>query len=150
METLDNNLNQNTLSNTSKAFILETAKWAKFLAIVGFVMLGLMAIVVLFMLVAGVAFMNMSRSFGAGASGSMGMIAFIYIAMIVLYFFPTYYLYQFASKIKSGLLSGNDSNVDSGFENLKSTFKFMGIFMIVVLSLYGLALVFSVIGAAFI
>lgn len=146
METLDNNLNQNTLSNASKGFILETAKWAKFLAIIGFVMLGLMAIGVLFMLVAGATLINSPLS---GTSGSIGMVSFIYIAMIALYFFPTYYLYQFATKIKSGLSDGNGSNIDAGFENLKSTFKFMGILMIIVLSLYGLIFILGLLGAAF-
>lgn len=149
METLDNNLNQNTLSNASKGFILETAKWAKFLAIVGFVMLGLMAIGVLFMTVAGAAFMGSFGNIG-GATSSLGLMIFVYLAMIVLYFFPTYYLYQFAAKIKSGLSDGNGNNIDAGFENLKSTFKFMGILMIIVLSLYGLMFVIGLLGAAFI
>lgn len=146
METLDNNLSQSTLSNASKGFILETAKWAKFLAIVGFVMLGLMAIGVLFMLVGGATIMH----WGGGFSGGFGSLIFVYIIMIVLYFFPTYYLYQFAVKIKSGLSDGNGSNIDSGFENLKSTFKFMGILMIIVLSLYGLMVIIGLLGAAFI
>lgn len=147
METLDNNLNQNTLSTASKGFILETAKWAKFLAIVGFVMLGLMAIGVLFMIVAGATFMT---QLGGSAGGSLGFMIFLYIGMIALYFFPTYYLYQFSAKIKSGLSDGNGSNIDAGFENLKSTFKFMGILMIVVLSLYGLMFIVGLLGAALI
>jgi len=149
METLDIevNKNENGLSDAARRFILETAKWAKFLAIVGFVMLGLAVIAVIFMLIAGAALVS-SFPGGGAAVGGLGFMALLYIAMIALYFFPTFYLYKFATKMKTGILNSDNSNIDSGFENLKSTFKFMGILMIVVLSFYALAILLALVGAA--
>ncbi len=87
-----------SLSTNSKMFLKETAGWAKFLAIVGFVFLGLMVIAGLF---AG-SILGM-----AGAQAGMPIpgaaFSFIYIAMALLYFFPLYYLIQFSSKMKLAL-----------------------------------------------
>ena len=47
--TLDNDFNTDTemrLDDNSRAYLKETTKWAKFLAIVGFVMVGIMVLVV--------------------------------------------------------------------------------------------------------
>ncbi len=137
METLDNNLNQNnrnSFSNSAREFVLEAAKWAKFLSIVGFVMLGLMVLVIFFLMFVG-------ASIGAAAPVGTGILT--YVIAVILYFFPTYYLYQFSTNIKSGLERDNTHQVDLGLENLKSTFKFIGISTIVVLSLYVGILLFS-------
>lgn len=142
-DSLDANFQNSTglkISDDAKSFILETAKWAKFLSIVGFVFLGFMVLGAFFMFVAG------STIPGLGASGAG--IGIVYLLMAVLYFFPTYYLLNFANKIKVGLLNTNQNDLDDGFENLKSTFKFMGILMIVVLGIYALMLIFTLIAGA--
>ena len=136
METLDNDINSSdgiVISSNIKTNLKEAAKWGNFLAIVGFVMLGLMLLGSLFAIVAGSAFGGKSAAF-------MGV---IYLIMVALYFFPTYYLFNFSKKIKQGLNSSVQSEVDLAFQNLKSMFKFMGIFMIVILAFYALALIFG-------
>jgi hypothetical protein len=125
------------ITQQAKSFILETAKWAKFLAIVGFVFIGLMVIGAFFMLIAGAALPGMG---GAGAG-----VGILYLLMALLYFFPTYYLLIFANKIKVGISQSIQNDVDTGFENLKSMFKFMGILMIVVLGIYALFIVIALI-----
>ena len=139
---LDSNLEHATglkITEQAKSFILETAKWAKFLAIVGFVFIGLMVLGAFFMLIAGASLPGMG---GAGAG-----VGILYLLMALLYFFPTYYLLIFANKIKIGLSQSIQNDVDAGFENLKSMFKFMGILMIVVLGIYALFIVFALIAA---
>ncbi len=142
IETIDNEINGANGINFSsqiKQSLSETAKWAKFLAIVGFVMLGLIVLAALFMFIAG------ASTFG-GAS-FLG-IAFGYLLMAALYFFPTYYLYLFSRKIKLGFNSSIQSEVDEAFLNLKKLFKFVGILMIIMLSIYALILLLAVIGGA--
>ena len=98
METLDNDVHSSegaAINPNGKEFLLEGAKWAGFLAIVGFIMVGLMAVGSLFVLAVG-------SSLG-GVQGALGGI--ISLAMISLYFFPTLYLYNFSVKIKKGLNS---------------------------------------------
>jgi hypothetical protein len=50
-------------------------------------------------------------------------------------------LYNFYIQLKQGFNSINQQRFTSGFENLKSLFKFMGILTIVVLSIYALLII---------
>ena len=141
-DSLDTNFSSSTedmrISAASKDFLLNASKWANFMAIVGFVMLGLMVIGALFMVGAAASY---SR-YGMGLS--MGAMAVAYILAAVLYFFPTYYLFLFARKIKDGFERGSEEDITKGFENLKSMFKFVGILTIVVLGLYALMFLMAI------
>jgi len=52
-------------------------------------------------------------------------------------------LYRFSVQLKEALQSNDESLYVSGFQNLKSLFKFLGIFTIVILSLYALIIVIA-------
>lgn len=124
------------INSAAKEFLLTASKWANFLAIVGFVMLGLMLIMMLFVVGA-----------TAGVSGGMTGLLFVYFLLVAaLGFFPYYYLFQFARNIKEGFAAGSEEGITKGFENLKAMFKFVGIVTIVVLGLY--LLMFLLGGAA--
>lgn len=127
-ETTFSDFEELKISEASKSFLLETTKWAKFLAILGFVGLGLMVIGAFFIIALG--------SSLRGAGGAPVIMGVVYLLVAVLYFFPTYYLYNFSVKMKKAILEIDQNNADSGFENLKSMFKFMGILAIVMISFY--------------
>lgn len=127
-ETTFSDFEELKITESSKSFLLETTKWAKFLAILGFVGIGLMVIGALFIIAVG--------SSMRGAGGAPVLMGVVYLLMAVLYFFPTYYLYNFSVKMKKAILNLDQSNADSGFENLKSLYKFMGILAIVMISFY--------------
>ncbi len=118
------------------SYLLETAKWGKFLAIMGYIGMGILVLVSFFMMV-GASF------FGSAATAGfpMWIVGFIYIALAVVYYFPVTYLYKFSAQMKEGIRSNDGSTVTSGFRNLKSLFRFLGIFTIVILSIYAVALV---------
>lgn len=145
METLDNNVTSAELGLNSKInnFLLETAKWAKFLAIVGFVFLGLLVLGALFMIGAGA---SVSRL--PGLAGGPILVGVTYLLMALLYYFPTRYLYNFAVKMKMAIQNSQQNNLEDAFENLKSLFKFSGIFTIVILSIYVLIFLLGLIGLA--
>lgn len=145
MDTLDNNITSTELGLNSKInnFLLETAKWAKFLAIVGFVFIGLIVLGALIAIVSGASIYRFS-----GISGGPFVLGFTYLIMALLYYFPTRYLYNFAVKMKLAIQNSQQNNLEDGFENLKSLFKFSGIFMIVILSIYGLVFLIGLIGLA--
>lgn len=128
------------LSLKSKTFLNEAAGWAKFLAIVGFVMLGLMVILGLF---AG----SMMSAFGGDSGLSGTFFTMFYIAFALLYFFPCLYLIKFASNMKEALQFQSREQLELAFENLKSFFKFLGILTIIILSLYALGIIFGGLGA---
>ena len=120
-------------------YLMETSKWGKFLAIVGYVGIGILILIAIFMMIG---FSKLSNIVDTGFP--MGAFGFIYIIMGALYYFPVSYLYKYSVAIKKGLDSKDITTITAGFENLKSLFKFMAIFTIVILSIYGLMLLVAV------
>jgi hypothetical protein len=120
-------------------YLLETSKWGKFLAIVGYVGMGILILLAIFMTL-GLSRINQV----SGGAYPMGLIGIVYIVLAVIYFFPVNYLYKFSIQIKQGLQSNDKLSLTAGFQNLKSLFKFMGILTIVILSMYAMILVVAV------
>jgi hypothetical protein len=118
---------------------METAKWGKFLAIVGYVSIGILILIAIFMMIGLSTMSNLT-----GAEFPMGVFGFMYIIIGALYYFPVNYLYKYAVQIKKGLKSNDITTITAGFQNLKSLFKFMAIVTIVILSIYGLMLLVAV------
>lgn len=71
----------------------------------------------------------------------------IYLISAAIYFMPVLYLFQFSQKMNAGLQGEDEAVITEGFRALKSHYRYMGIMMIVVMSLYALLIVFGVIGA---
>ena len=128
---------------------LTISKWGKFLAIVGFIFLGLMVLGAIAMLV-GSSFIaaNQPRGFGNTQAMPMTFASILYLLMAVLYFFPTLYLLKFSNKVKMAWEHKNQSDFDEAIVNLKSLFKFVGILTIVILGLYILMFLVGMLGAA--
>ena len=124
------------LSQTAADYLKESAKWSFFLAIVGFIGIGFMVLLAVFMST----FMSsMAQNPAMGVMGQMqGMLSAIYILFAVLYAFPIYYLYKYATDAKTALVTANSDLLETALGYLKSHHKFLGIMMIVILSLYAL------------
>jgi hypothetical protein len=117
------------IDRISREFLTETAKWANFLSILGFIGLGLMVIVSLFMFVVGA-----SNSFMPMGSGIF--VGIFYILIAGFYFVPINYLYKFSSNMKNALRTNNQASLTSSFEYIKSHYKFIGILTIVIMGIY--------------
>ncbi len=139
LEMLDspNELNKFVVSNISIGFLKETAKWAKLLSIIGFVSIGLFV-------VGGVVF---SPFISYYTSFTMSSAVFIIIGLI--YFFPTLYLYKFSIRTKKAINSRSSPELELAFENLKSYYKFKGIFTIISITIYLIIFILSVFSGAF-
>jgi uncharacterized membrane protein YjgN (DUF898 family) len=133
----------------SRVHLLETTKWAKFLAIVGFVLCALIVITgVFFGSVMGSMLGNVPET-NPGLTGGLSVVmSVVYILFALLYFFPCLFLYRFATKMKAALNGNSQEDLTISFQNLKSMFKFVGILMIILLAFYGLVLLFAMIGFA--
>lgn len=127
-----------TLTDDSKikTYLLEVSKWGKFLAIVGYIGIAVLAIVAIALIV-----VSFITSIKLDVGLSLGTFGVIYFALAILYYFPVKFLYKFSIQIKKGLEADNNQDITLGFENLKSLFKFLGILTIVILSIYALLLV---------
>lgn len=137
----------------TKAHLSETAKWARFLAIVGFIFLALMVLGGVFMAVGFSSAMSemeteMEGQPGMMANYSAGALAFIYVIAAVIMFFPLLYLLRFANIMRASL-AGNDQNaLNASFQNLKSYFRYFGIITIIGLLIYAVGIIFAIIGMA--
>lgn len=140
METIDKHYTGTELnvSEQSRNFLLYTSKWANFLAILGFIGLGLMVLGGILIIAVG---SSLGRMVGPFQFGFLGI---VYLGMAAINFFPTMYLYKFAAKMKNALAASNQDDLDLGFENLKSFFKFIGIFTIIIIGFYVLAIIIGI------
>jgi len=128
------------------SYLNEAATWAKFLAIVGFVGCGFLVILSFF---AGTIFSMLGNMEGASLPAGMGaMLTAVYLCIALLYFFPCFYLFKFATKAREAIQMNNQQSLQESFRNIKSCFKFVGIITLIVLCLYGVALIAMVIGAS--
>ena len=127
----------------SKEFLKETAKWTKFLAILGFVGIGLMVLGSLVMLFAPSSLM----SNGDFPFGGKIFMMLLYLAFAVLYYFPISYLYQFSENTKKAIENNDNNAIRDAFEFLKSHYKFMGILTIILLVFYAIMIFIGLIGA---
>lgn len=124
------------LNDESVNYLKEIRRWANFLAILGFVFIGLMVVL-------SISFSSFFSQLGAMGDGPRipgFLFASIYIFGALLYFFPILYLFRFASFAKKGIDTGNANEIASALMNLKSHYKYIGICAIVVLVIYGVAL----------
>jgi hypothetical protein len=141
VETTQPTGNPVTINDEIKGYLLETSKWGKFLAIVGYIGIGLLVLLGVIVMV-GLSFAGSMSQFGFGFP--MGLLGFIYILIAVLYWFPVNYLYKFSDNVKKGLNTNDQQHVTLGFESLKSLYKFSGILTIIVLSIYALVLLIAI------
>jgi hypothetical protein len=107
--------------------LAETRKWSMFLSILGFIFLGLIFIITIFMV-----------AFGRQITGfqyrSLALIPLLLIGSI--YFFPIYYLFQFSYYSKQALINKDNGLLSKALRYLKMHYRYMGILIIIMLSLY--------------
>ena len=138
------------INENNKGDLADTARWARFLSIVGFVMCGLIVLVGFF---AGSIFSMFATSDEleglGGMSSAMGpAMAFFYVIIAVIYFIPCLFLFRFANKMKVALSSNDQTALNTSFQNLKSMFRFFGIVTIIMISIYAIILLIALVGAA--
>ncbi|MXN90557.1 hypothetical protein GR160_04910 [Flavobacterium sp. Sd200] len=132
------------LTEQAKDFLRETAKWATFITILGFIGLGFMILMGLFVSAMGSQMAEAQAAMGQSSPIPMGALGIFYIVVAVFYFFPLMYLFKFASGIKDALNSNNTERLTIAFGNLKSHYKFIGILMIVFIALFVLMFIFGI------
>jgi hypothetical protein len=127
-----------SVDDEAKEYLTEIAKWATFLSIIGAIGTGLLFIVSIGIIAFGGFLDNLKLGIPTNILGGM------YLLISGIYFFPIYYLYKAASNIKEGIYKNNQYLLTEGFKNLKSHYKFIGIFALVMISLYAFIIVISV------
>ena len=143
--TEENDVKELKISEISREHIKETSKWAVFLSIVGFVYI---AIMVLLGLSFGYIFNNISKLSNEISSPMSYGTSFgaIYIVFAIIMLFPCLYLYKYGKKSKFALETNDNDSLEIAFSNMKSLFKFTGIYTIIMLALLALYIIVLIIG----
>jgi hypothetical protein len=141
METTpQSNLFELEVDHIGTVYLRDAARWAKFLAIAGFIFCGLFVVVaILFMTVLSSLFNSMGASGVAGVGG--GFIGVVYIGIAVLNFFPCLYLYRFAASMQVALGSNDQAQLNSSFQNMRAFYRFVGVLMIICLAFWVLGII---------
>jgi len=139
--------NEIRFTSESLQHLKETAKWGTFLAIVGFVFIGIMILVGIFF---GTIMSSLAGSPGmaeldmyGGVMGAFGSV--LYIAIAIIYLYPMLKLFQFSKKSKLAIATNSTELMTEALGNLKSLYKFMGILIAIILGFYVLIFLFTLI-----
>ena len=137
------------IDETMKADLLSSAKWAKFLCIVG-------CIGWLFLVIAGIAMIVMGGKCGfpcgpegcnpqaSPLMGGLGIFTGILYLLIMIY--PLMKAFQFANGTKAACLTGSEAQLARGFAGMRAYLKFSGILTIILLVFYLIAGIVAGIG----
>ena len=133
------------VSDYARSLFLNMARWAKFLAIMGFIVMGIMAVALIVMVFASAAIDSAALG-SSGIYGQLGMAgsAIFVLLLLGIYFYPTYALLMYAIKVKRAMLAANQGDFELSINYLKNTFKYIGILMIILLSFYDIAIIIGI------
>lgn len=131
--------------------LTETARWGKFLAVVGFVSCGLIVLssFLVWGLLASQLFSRVPPDAAVGtdfrAVGMMvgPMVVFLYVIFAGVIFFPCLFLYNFSTRLRKALRINDQVLLNRALKNQKILFRYMGIATIIVLSIDVIWLLFA-------
>lgn len=105
----------------------QTRPWVIFLGVLGFIGVGLMALIGLFGL--------LSLAAG-GIRNSQALILVVYLPVALLYFFPSLFLTRYGARIGGFVRDPSHRGLEAALTTQKSFWKFVGILTLVILLLY--------------
>lgn len=137
METIEQQQNKEPLeiNGLIKSYLIESSGWMKFLAIMGFIGAAILLFAGFIFL-----FVEVPKELVGPFSEFGHIVGVIYLVMAILIYFPTNYMYNASKFLRQGSVQNSQPDIEAGFMNFKSYFKFMGIFTIVILVMYALML----------
>ncbi|SOE23576.1 hypothetical protein SAMN06298216_3961 [Spirosomataceae bacterium TFI 002] len=136
-------INGLAFNDTSQYYLQNMAKWAKFLAIIGFVSCGLMVTLGIGVSAFLSTMSNMTNN-PSLAAFNPSVLGFVYVAIGAIYFFPSLYLYQFAISGKRAIEEQDAELLATAMGKHHSVYKFMGIFTAIIFGFYALVLVLAI------
>jgi len=131
VQPLNDEISTLKITPESREYLEETSKWGRVIGITGYLfssMIVLFAMMTLF-------------SFGTEGGGEIERafqrgVVISSLVMAILLLLPSYFIFNFSKKIKNGLISSDSDSMALAMKDLKSTFRFYGIFIILGVMLY--------------
>ena len=118
-------------------YLNTTRKWAMFLAIIGFIFLGLLIVIGLLAGTFLTAFSSGEKGLGIPES-----LMFVPVLLLtVICFFPVLFLFRFSKHASHAIQTLDKLTLHKSFKNLKFYFVYIGILIIIILSFYLVVLI---------
>jgi hypothetical protein len=142
----EKNLFDLQLDSLSKSHLKETAKWARLLAIVGMIGVGLILVV------STITTINVNGKTDYNGNDDINDAAYIAgytigtLLVGAIFFLPSYFLLRFANKMNRALAADDIASFNEAFKNLKVTFRYVGILTIIFLALLAAGLLANLSG----
>jgi hypothetical protein len=119
-------------------------QWGKLLAVFGFISVGFMLLVSLFLIL-----FPFNQFDASIIPYPPAIIGGVYLVLAFIYLFPVIYLYRFSSQAKKAFMHRDENHFHSSIQNLKILFRLTGIFTIASLVLVFIILMFALVATAF-
>ncbi len=136
--------NKMIINQKALNFLKSVANWAKFFAIVGFISIGVL-------IISGFLMNSIMKATGQTQELNFPPIVFGLLYLIIggIYFYPTLALFKFAKYSKFAIKNLKTDALTESFKQLKITFQFIGILLIIGLALYGFIILILIVAAIF-
>ena len=108
------------ISDTVNGYIRTTAKWTRFLSVLGFITVGFMVLVGIALMI-GLTFLRNVHN------APPPLIGIVYIPMGLLYMVPAIYLFKYSATLKNVLIKADIRDIEEAIRYQKSFWKFSGI-----------------------
>jgi hypothetical protein len=129
--------NNLVVDNLGKSYVLDTARWGRFIGIVYLIAILLVCLIFPFILVN-------SPQYEALPSGSASFWAGFYIAaMIGMNFYPLYALIKSSTQAKKAITLNDQSLFTDSLRLTRNLYKYLGVLTIILICFYGLVIVFG-------
>ena len=126
------------VSETGLEYLKQTADWTKFMAVLGFIMLGMMIFSGgILATLSGVLPSGNELSYAYNDLGENGMMitGILYVALGALMIIPYAYLNKFSNTCRKAIRNKEEQLLEDSFYFMKAYWKFLGIFTIAMISL---------------
>jgi hypothetical protein len=127
------------LTNKNKEDLLIAAKWAKVLAIFGYVVMAIMVLAAVILLIGGSAMGLNSAANQANLPSSA--LSILYFVMAAFYYFPVTFMYKMSKYLRAAINNSTQTEFDLGIGFLAKFFKFSGYMTIGIIALYVVILI---------
>ena len=132
------------ITEAGKKDVLTTAKWSKFYAVLSFIGVAIFVLMGILLLVSGHFISQLEPELSVAMLAPLGL---VYIVMGGVLVMPALYLWQFSQKAEQAIANNNTEMMEQALNRMKSYWKFMGIFTIVMLAVSLLLVPIAIVGS---
>jgi len=127
-----------------RSYIYETAKWTRFLSVIGFLFAALMALTA-FSATAIMETLQVSAPGNPMAQLGATFLTVYFLCVSLMLFYPSFLLFKFSNAANTAVLYGDQENFTVAMKKLKSVFKFWGVVTIVIMAVYILGILLTLV-----